>query len=129
MFMRKYPHNIELWIYHQRKKSGTKSGDEEIIGYAELNTEDLISLDNYGCEVYMYLEDSTNKNSLIKIRTLFVPSVGTIERFNLDLRKCIFKNALQYLFFKVLHMDRIWDEYGYLVPLGNFLYAMESDQV
>ena len=67
--------------------------EEEMIGFAELNTENLISLDNYGQELYLYLEDSSNKNTLIKLRTLFVPSTGTIERLNLDSGKAMFKNA------------------------------------
>lgn len=95
MFMKKYPHHILIQIYHRKKKKGmfTKEMEEEMIGYAELNTEDLISLDNYGQELYLYLEDSVNKNTLVKIRTLFVPTNGTIERMNLNPDRSIFKNT------------------------------------
>lgn len=41
----------------------------------------------------MFLEDSLNKSAIIKIRTLFVPSKGTIERLNLEPSKSVFKNA------------------------------------
>ena len=64
-----------------------------MIGFAELATEDLISLENYGQEFYIFLEDSINKSSLIKLRSLFVPSFGTIERMQLDTSKSLFKNA------------------------------------
>ena len=55
MFMKKYPHFILIEVYHQKNKK-----DRELLGYAELHTEDLISLDNYGQEYYLFLEDSVN---------------------------------------------------------------------
>ena len=58
--------------------------DNELIGSVELRTEDLISLDNFGQEFYLFLEDSINRSSIIKIRSLFVPSNGTIERLKLN---------------------------------------------
>ena len=67
--------------------------EKELLGFAELNTENLIQIDNYGQEFYLFLEDSLNKSSIVKLRSLFVPSTGTIERQNLDPSKCIFKNA------------------------------------
>lgn len=52
----------------------------ELVGYAEVETENLLSLDDFGQEFYLYLEDSLNRSSMIKMRSLFVPSLGTIER-------------------------------------------------
>lgn len=92
--MKKYPHFILIEIYHQKKKSRFSSElVNDMIGFAELATEDLISLENYGQEFYIFLEDSINKSSLIKLRSLFVPSFGTIERMQLDTSKSLFKNA------------------------------------
>jgi hypothetical protein len=49
MFMKKYPHFILIEVYHQRKKGRFSSEVvNELIGFAELATEDLISIDNYG---------------------------------------------------------------------------------
>jgi hypothetical protein len=92
-----------------------------MIGFAELNSEDLISIDYFGQEFYMFLEDSMNRNSLIKIRSLFVPSIGTIDRLNLEPSRSIFKNAQQFLFYNVLHTTNYYDEFGYKVPLGKYL--------
>jgi hypothetical protein len=92
--MKKYPHFILIEVYHQKKKSAFSSQMvTEMIGYCELNTEDLISLDNYGQEFYMFLEDSLNRSSLIKLRSLFIPSKGTIDRLSLNPAKSLFKNA------------------------------------
>lgn len=92
--MKKYPHFILIEIYHQKKKSLFSSDlVHEMIGFAELATEDLISLTEYGKEFYIYLEDSPNRNSLLKLRSLFVPTLGTLDRFTLDPSKAVFKNA------------------------------------
>jgi hypothetical protein len=47
--MKKYPHFILLEVYHQKKKSrfGTEV-ENELVGYTELHTESIISLDDYG---------------------------------------------------------------------------------
>ena len=127
MFMKKYPHFILIEVYHQKKKSMFGSDtDKELLGYAELHTENLISLDDYGQEFWLFLEDSQNKNSIIKIRSLFVPSPGTIERLRLDPHKAVFKNAQQFLFFKVLHMNNATDEFGYPIPLGKYIPELEN---
>jgi hypothetical protein len=85
MFMKSYPHSILIEVYHQKKKSRFSSETEnELIGFTELYTEDLIQIENFGQEFYLYLEDSINKSSIIKIRSLFVPSLGTIDRLRLS---------------------------------------------
>jgi hypothetical protein len=92
--MKKYPHFLLVEVYHQKRKSRFSSEVEnELIGFTELHTESIISLDDYGQEFYMFLEDSINRSAIVKVRTLFVPSQGTIERLNLDPQKSIFKNA------------------------------------
>ena len=75
MFMKRYPHFFILEVYHQKKK-GTFSKElvRELVGYTELSTEDLISCNEFGKEFYLFLEDSVNLSSIIKLRTLFVPS-------------------------------------------------------
>ena len=94
MFMKKYPHYILIEVYNQSKKRMFSSeGEGELIGFTELATEDLISIVNYGQEFYLYLEDSLNRNAFIKLRSLFVPSIGTIERLRLDQHTSVFKNA------------------------------------
>ena len=75
----------------------------------------------------MFLEDSLNRSALIKLRTLFVPSEGTIERLNLNPSNSIFKNAQQFLFYKVLHMHESFDEFGYMVPLGKYMPELIKD--
>ena len=124
MFMKKYPHFVLLEVYNQAAKGlfGQKTvAQDQLIGYCEVNTEDLIAVDNYGQEIYMFLEDAVNRNSLIKLRSLFVPSVGTLERLNLDLKKSVFKNAQQFLFYKVLLQGHHYDDYGFRVPTGKYL--------
>eukprot|EP00347_Sterkiella_histriomuscorum_P017570 403348829 len=128
MFMKKFPHFILIEVYHQKKKSRFSSElVTELLGFAEVETEQLISFDDFGQEMYFYLEDSLNRSSMIKVRSLFVPSLGTIERLQLDTQKTLFKNAQQFMFFKVLHQQQLWDEYGYKVPLGKFLDDFTQD--
>ena len=86
--MKKYPHFILIEVYHKKK-----NGEAELIGFTELSSEDLISIDDFGKEYYLFLEDSISRSAIIKIRTLFVPSLGTLERLKLDPFKSIFKNA------------------------------------
>jgi hypothetical protein len=79
MFMKKFSHSILIEVYSQKKKSRFSSENvNELLGFAELNSEDLISLENYGQEFYIFLEDSPNRSAMLKIRSLFVPSAGTI---------------------------------------------------
>ena len=126
--MKKYPHFLLIEVYHQKKKGVFSSEkNNELIGFAEIATEDLIQIDNYGQEFYIFLEDSLNRSSLVKLRTLFVPTPGTIDRLNLDMRKVLFKNAQQYLFYKILHLHQVFDEYGYRVPLGKYLIDFNND--
>ena len=81
-------------VYHKKKKSRfSKELEDVLIGFTELHSENLINMDNYGQEFYLFLEDSINRSSIIKLRTLFVPSSGTMERFNLDPEHSIFKNT------------------------------------
>ncbi len=68
-----------------------------------------------------------NRSSLVKVRTLFVPTPGTIDRLSLDMRKVLFKNAQQYLFYKILLMQSVFDEYGYKVPLGKYLIDFQNN--
>lgn len=83
--MKQFEHSILIEVYNQKKKGMFSSDlENELLGFAELKTEDLLSLDSFGQEYYIFLEDSLNKNSLVKIRSLFVPSPGTIERLKLD---------------------------------------------
>jgi len=77
--MKRYPHFILLEVYHNKKKGRfTSEMTKELIGFCEIPTEDLISLQDFGQEFYLFLEDSINRNSILKLRSLFVPSAGTI---------------------------------------------------
>jgi hypothetical protein len=69
-------------VYNKKPKSMFSSGSEnELIGFAELPTEELLSLENLGQEFYLFLDTDDprrNKKSIVKLRSLFQPSVGTI---------------------------------------------------
>lgn len=94
----------------------------ELIGFCEISTEDLIDLqDKMGQEIYLFFEDSVSRNAILKLRTLFIPSSGTIDRFGLNLNKVSFKNSQQFLFYKVLSQRFMLDDYGYEVPVGKYM--------
>jgi|LauGreDrversion4_2_1035121.scaffolds.fasta_scaffold68198_4 hypothetical protein len=49
MFMKKMPHFILIEVYNIKKKSVfSQEKENELVGFVELSTEEIISLDNYG---------------------------------------------------------------------------------
>lgn len=92
--MLKKPNNILLEVLSKRKKSVFSSElENELLGTAEITTEQLLEIGNYGQEFYLFLNNSLNPNSIIRLRSLFVPSNGTIERKNLDPSASVFKSC------------------------------------
>lgn len=83
-FIREVPKIIRVEVFNQRKKSVFGEANEnEPLGYAEISTDDLVSLENLGQEHLFFLDDSKLWKSSIKLRTLFLPSEGTLKRHNL----------------------------------------------
>lgn len=79
--MKQFPHLIKFEILNS---NGT-------LGKCSLNTDDIISLESFGQEIYLKIGE--NEISLLRIRTLFQPSQGTIQRMNFDPSISLFSNA------------------------------------
>lgn len=107
--MRRFPHLINFEVVDK---------SEKLLGKCSLKTEEALSLQDFGQEFYLTLEGG--KTALVRVRTLFKPSQGTIQRLRLNPGISVFTTAQQYLFFKVLKEGKLRDKYGYLIPSGDY---------
>lgn len=78
MYMQKMPHKVILKVF-----TGA-AADSVLLGQAELSTEDLISLNDFGRELILYLKKCPNyeMDAYLKVRVLFTPTKNTLSRMN-----------------------------------------------
>ena len=105
--------------------------DHELIGEAIISTLDLLSIEEYGHELYLYLEKSKNPttDSILKVHALFVPSQSTIKKYKLDPKSSLFSTVKQFMLYKALHLSHIIDHFGYKSPLGSYYLASQGYKI